>query len=312
MARLPRIKVKQTCAWYHLYARVAGPLGSFPLQHPAAHRKLIEIIRFYLSGYCCQLAAFCVMGNHYHLVVHFEAFRPLSRSTLAAKAHHFYSQTQQPATWKKAQWERFNHRLFDVSELMRNIQMAYARWYNRRFDRRGTFRESRFKSTLLTDMEAVQECLLCVDLNAIRAGLVERPEEWTGSSAYFRDLEKDLWLVSMSQIFPEVPRTQAYQKYRAKLIYRGALPNKPGAKAIAEQVIREEEQGGFHTRGLYRKRLRYFTDGLVVGSEECVRGWINQLKRRGRYLRRRHPIPQMNGLLVSLREQRALATSSAV
>ena len=224
MARLPRIKVEKTSAWYHLYSRVAGPIGSFPFDHPSAHYKLLEIIRFYTLGYFCQVAAFCVMGNHYHLVVRLEPFRGLSDKELKEKARYFYPRPEQINSWTETQWTRFNQRLFDVSELMRNVQMAYAKWHNRRFNRRGSFWESRFKSTLLTGVDAVQECLLYVDLNPVRAGLVERPEEWARSSAHLRYLKKDGWLLELTEAFPEVGRDQAFSEYRGRLIHRGALP----------------------------------------------------------------------------------------
>jgi len=73
---------------------------------------------------------------------------------------------------------------------------------------------------------------------------------------------------------------------------------------IPEQVFREEEGRAFCRQGLYLKRLRYFTDGLAVGSEVGVREWITRLRRQGRYLRRRHPI--LHGGLACLREQRSL------
>ena len=246
------------------------------------------------------------MGNHYHLVVRFEAFRRLSQEELEERARYFYPKPEQTARWTRRHWKRFNRRLFDVSELMRNIQMVYAKWHNRRFRRRGSFWEGRFRSTLLIDLDAIQECLLYVELNPVRAGLVQRPERWTRSSAYLRDLKKDHWLPSLEKIFPEVPHDQVDQHYRARrLLYRGALPREPGGKVIPEQVLGEEETRGSCRRGLYLKRLRYFTDGLVVGSEEGVREWITRLRRQGRYLRRRHPV--FHGGLTCLREQRALA-----
>ena len=259
----------------------------------------MQIIRYYVLGYRCQLFGFCVMGNHYHLVVRFEAFRRLSQEELQEKVRYFYPKEDQTAHWIQRHWERFNRRLFDVSELMRNIQMAYAKWHNRRFHRRGSFWEGRFKSTLLTDLEAIQECLLYVELNPVRASLVQGPEQWTRSSAYLRDLKKDSWLLPLKELFPEVLGRQVYPHYRAQLLYRGVLPSKAGGKAIPQQALHEEER-----QGLYRKQLRYFTDGLVVGSEECIRDWIHQLRQKGQYLRRRHPI--MHGRLASLREQRSL------
>ena len=303
MARLPRLKMKAS-AWYHCYARANGPMGAFPLESPASYRKLMRIIRYYILGYRCQLASFCLMGNHYHLVVHFEAFRRLGQEELEERARYFYPQPKQTAHWTQHHWERFNRRLFDVSELMRNIQMTYAKWHNRRFHRRGSFWEGRFKSTLLTDLEALQECVLYVELNPVRAALVQRPEQWRRSSAYLRDLKKDSWLLPLKELFPEVLARQVHSHYRAQLLYRGALPSEPGGKAIPERVLDQEESQGFCRQGLYRKQLRYFTDGLVVGSEECIRDWIHQLRRQGKYLRRRHPI--FHGGLTSLREQRSL------
>lgn len=303
------MKVDNSTAWYHLYARVAGRVKAFPLDHPAAHRKLLQIIRFYIGGYGCQLAGFCVMGNHYHLVVRMERFRSLSRQELQQRAAYFYPRADQTARWSEDQWKRFNDRLFDVSELMRNIQMAYAKWHNRRFDRRGSFWEQRFKSTLLTDLEAVQECVLYVDLNPVRAALVGRPEEWTRSSAYLRDVEKDAWLMTLDEIFPQVAPKRAFQAYRMRLYYRGALSTEPETGMIPEGVLLEEEERQFKRHGIYRKRLRYFTDGLVLGSEEQIREWISLLRRRGRYLRRRHPILHQAGHLSALREQRVPATS---
>ena len=70
-----------------------------------------------------------------------------------------------------------------------------------------------------------------------------------------------------------MPHGQVDQHYRARLLYRGALPKESGGEVIPEQVLREEEPRGFCRRGLYLKQLRYFTDGLVVGSEEGVREW---------------------------------------
>ena len=40
----------------------------------------------------------------------------------------------------------------------------------------GFFGADRFKSTLLEDDRALLDCMLYVELNAVRAGLVERPD----------------------------------------------------------------------------------------------------------------------------------------
>ena len=86
------------------------------------------------------------------------------------------------ALWPAKKWKRLEAWLFDVSEYMRNVQAAFARWYNRRAGRKGRFWAERFKATLLAGPEAVLECLRYVELNPLRAGLVAKPEEWEASS----------------------------------------------------------------------------------------------------------------------------------
>jgi hypothetical protein len=91
------------------------------------------------------------------------------------------------------------------------------------------------------------------------------------------------------------------------LYYRGNVPTKEGQKAIPEHIIKAEEAQGFKSKGIYRKRLRYFVDGVVIGSEGFVRREIERLREQGQYLRRKNPIPQLDGINQSLREQRGMA-----
>lgn len=74
-----------------------------------------------------------MMGNHYHLVLRFDAEAPVSREELARRARAMYPEQRFNlfvAGWKDEEWERYSKRLFDLSEYMRNIQAAFARWYN--------------------------------------------------------------------------------------------------------------------------------------------------------------------------------------
>ncbi len=50
-------------------------------------------------------------------------------------------------------------------------------------------------------------------------------------------------------------------------------------------------------------------DGLFIGSEEFIRKHLDVLREDGYYAKRKHPIPQLEGLYLSLREQRSTAVS---
>jgi REP element-mobilizing transposase RayT len=275
-----------------------------------ARRRLIETIKHFSNIYFCQVAAFSVMGNHYHLVLKFEAEREVGHDELRARARIMYpgrTAEEMMNGWSGEEWDRYRRRLFDVSEYMRNVQAAFARWFNRSFDRRGRFWADRFKSTVLGDARAVLDCLLYVELNPVRGGLVERPEEWQGSSVYLREIGKDAWLVPLTELTGQPDRRRAMVEFRELLYYRGAVPTKEGQAAISQEVLEREISRGFETRGAYLRRLGYFVDGLAVGTEEFIRGQLAVMRQEGRYLRRKNPIPQLGGIHLSLREQRSTA-----
>jgi putative transposase len=306
MPRLGRLKYTDTDAWYHLYSRIAAFKGEYPLSDALPTRVLIQTIEHYSAIYFCEVAAFCVMGNHYHLVARFQQPREVSREELREKTRSMYpSRVSQRAIdgWTDEDWERYRRRLFDVSEFMRNVQASFARWYNRSYERRGRFWAERFKSTYLQSHRAVVDCMLYVELNPVRAGLVERPEEWRGSSLTLRELGKDQWLMPLTRLLEPRTPAGALAEYRERLYYRGSVPTKAGQSSIPQKVLDQEIARGFTTGGLYRKRLAYFVDGLAIGTEGFIRGEVARFREEGRYLRRTNPISQLGGIHFSLRDE---------
>jgi REP element-mobilizing transposase RayT len=309
MARLPRLKVQEGVGWYHLYSRVAGWLDWFPFDDdPLARQQLLRILRRYLSVYCCRAAGYSLMGNHYHLIVRFAPFRHLTHQQLYRRAQRIYSDPDCVLRTPR-QWQRFHRRLFDVSEFMRNVQQAYTKWYNRHYNRRGSFWADRFESSILADENSLLNALLYVELNPVRAGLVERPEQWHSSSARLRFLREDSWLVPLEELLLEAtPQEKLYRDYRALLYYRGAIRSQEPQAVIPPEILQAEEARGFRRPGAYRQRLAFFRKALVLGTQLQVEQWIRDLRRKGYYLRRRYAIPQWvdQAPLHTLREQRSL------
>jgi REP element-mobilizing transposase RayT len=309
MARLARLKISDTEAWYHLYSRISGAKDDYSLSNPLVERKLIDMVSHFSSAYFCEVASFCVLGNHYHMVIRFDAPREVDFAELEARAEILYpsGSSQRAITyWDDTKWEHFKDRLFNVSEFMRSFQSAFARWYNHSFDRRGRFWADRFKSVYLEKLSDVLDCMLYVDLNPVRAGLVERPEDWTGSSLYYREIGKAKWLLPLREILSSCSSAKAALKeYRERLYYRGNIPTKEGQCSISDQVLEQEQTRGFEVRGVYLKRLGYFVDGIAIGSESFLRDQLQNLRDLGVYTRRSNPISHLDGIHLSLREQRS-------
>ncbi len=293
----------------------AGGAGEYPLANPLARSKLTALMEWYTKAYCCETTSFSVMGNHYHMVVKFEKFRSLGKKELRRRALMMYPDSQiHLLLWTKEDWDKFEKRLFDVSELMRNLNGGFARWYNKQFRRKGRFWGDRFKSTWLTNDKWVQDCMLYVDLNPVRAWLVQRPEDWEGSSIYFRQAGKDKWLTPLKEVFDGAEsKNEDLANYRARLYYRGSKPTKKNLKnneaLIPPEILEQEIAAGFKNPGVFQDRFRYFTDGLILGDEDFIQREIDNRLNSGDYKRRKNPIPLNIPGAFSLREQRSHAIS---
>lgn len=302
MARMPRgIELDQEGV-YHLRAQAAGPKGYYPLQEEENARELTRIIRHYVGLYFCQAAGFEIMGSHYHLPVRFEPYRELAPQELLELAQRFYSGAYRPYQgWGEKEWRVFNRRLFHVCELMRNIGQAFTRWYNRRHGRKGSFWAGRFRSSDCHDLEAT---VYYVELNAVRAGLVSRPEQWPYSSVWMRRHGDDAWLMPLDQLLRSRDRAQAERLYWVRLYWTGTRPSQETDALIRVELARQMEQEKF-PRGCFLDRYEPFSRGQEIGNFETIQARLRQCREAGIYRRRTQPIPLGVGNLYALRAPRS-------
>jgi putative transposase len=265
MARMRRLKVVDGEGWYHVYSRAACEKGVYPLEKELCRKKFVQFLKYYSRAYFCDVAAFCIMGNHYHIVLKFDIPRKLSKEELWERALMLYPNSKRYLNlWHEKKWNRLEERLFNLSDFMRNLQAAFAMWYNKTYKRHGTFWADRFKSVLLGDEQSVLDCMLYVELNPVRAGLCEMPEEYSASSFHLRSIRKDGWLMKLNCIVDT-----SVEEYKMALYYRGNIVQaevdltpdvtvhmKDIRPLITDEVIEREAEQGIQTRGIYRKRLR--------------------------------------------------------
>jgi hypothetical protein len=70
----------------------------------------------------------------------------------------------------------------DIAAGMRQLNGLFARRFNKRHDRSGALFESRYRCELVESDGHLLEIYRYLALNPVRAGMVERPEEWRWSS----------------------------------------------------------------------------------------------------------------------------------
>jgi len=158
------------------------------------HRKdwIVDRIKEISSAFAVDVCAYAVMSNHYHVVLRVDAdaanawtgqevIERWGRVFSVPAVAGIYADGGAVGPMQReavsGYVEQFRARLCDISWFMRCINEHIARKANREDRCKGRFWEGRFRSQALLDESAVIACMAYVDLNPIRAGMAETPEE---------------------------------------------------------------------------------------------------------------------------------------
>lgn len=298
--RLPRFKTMFQKTGYHIRCRVSGPRHWKPFEDVQVCQMIYHLMRQYASVYRCRIVSWEIMPTHFHIVLEFEAYEKLSRRELDRIALLLIRRpSDRPQS--RVGYRRLNRRIFDPSEFMRNLNQAIAEWFNRTFDRRGPLFMGRFASTILADPQALLDCTLYVELNAVRAGLVERPEEWRWGSAWERAHDANPDLMPLTELLGHPDPERCRDEYRYLLYWRGGTA-KEGKATIPEHIVQKEIARGFKG-GDYLDPMPCFSKGGVLGSFRRVQKWVDSMRALGFYKRRNHPVPQAGGTFFTVTKQ---------
>jgi putative transposase len=115
------------------------------VQDAADARMLISLLRRAVCRFRLGLHVYCVMGTHYHALV--------------------------------------DGRVKDLSRAVQWLQSVYAREHNARHGRAGALFRERFSSWVIRDEEHYRAAFEYILDNPVRAGLVQRAEDWPWSGA---------------------------------------------------------------------------------------------------------------------------------
>jgi REP element-mobilizing transposase RayT len=191
---------------------------------------------------------------------------------------------------------RFTYRMHSLSEFMKTLLQRFTRWFNRTHKRSGTLWEERYKSVIVESGVAARTIAAYIDLNPVRAGMVADPVEyrWSsygeavggGAKGNGKKAREGLVRACLSQ---EGVGFEADRWKDVSRVYRRtmglALGRKRGrAEGEKGGVVRpqmntaealEAKENGtllpdLGMAKMLRGRVRYFTDGAVIGSKEFV------------------------------------------
>ena len=211
---------------------------------------------------------------------------------------------ENPALTTEEEIERFKRpyldRLYDLSAFVGEIKQRFSQWYNLRSKRNGPLWEDRFKSVLVQGESGVLATVAAyIDLNAVRAGIVKDPREWRwcgyaealkGQGIARNGVYEVLGERGASRRDGEAWK-KVHRRYRQLLMEEGRQlrqlrdeEDRVVRKGLTPEEFEAEEARDFElpalAPALLRHKIRYFVDGLALGSAAFVEAVFEKNRER--------------------------------
>ena len=135
--------------YYHVISR--GNQKQSVFLQEADFEKYLCLLKRYKRKYQFSLYAWCLMQNHVHLIL--EVRKPK-----------------------------------DLAKIIQGLNLAYARWFNKRYNKVGHLWQGRFKSMIIEKDKYALDCINYIEANPLRANIKLTPLDYPWSSLKARVL----------------------------------------------------------------------------------------------------------------------------
>ena len=300
--RTRRLKVSGASAVYHCMSHTVSGTPYFDDLAREVLRKMIWQVAVF-SG--VEVLTYCIMSNHFHVLLRVPEGAEVTDAELLRRYRVLYPKPTKYQTASITVMEqelaaggeaaevirrKLLARMGDVSEYMKALKQRFSVWYNRSHRRYGTLWTERFKSVLVEGKgNALQTMAAYIDLNPVRAGLVQDPKDYRfcgyaeavarspGSGPLAAKGLRVVWRAYADGSERRgVTVAEALQMHRSLIFGKRAadagLSEPERRKAL--QVLQQED-ALLPKSTVLRCRVRYFTDGAILGSQAYVRSFID-------------------------------------
>jgi putative transposase len=156
------LRIEYPGAYYHVTSRGNEKKDVFRSQKD--REKFLSYLESATERYGAAVHAYCLMSNHYHLLV------------------------ETPEG--------------NLSQIMRHINGAYTNYFNTKRQRTGHLFQGRYKAILVEKDAYALELSRYIHLNPVKAGMVEMPGEyrWSSYRSYIGQAARPEWLKITEQL----------------------------------------------------------------------------------------------------------------
>lgn len=266
-----------------------------------------------------EIVTYCIMSNHTHILLGVPDKKSLpilsedewlerlpaiyDANKMADIRQQLNRAREQAATPEQAEQQvakilgKLEARRGDVSNFMKELNQRISIYINKRNNRKGTLWQEPFDSVLVEGNEGVLLAMaVYIDLNPVRAGMVDKPEDYrfcgyAEALAGNRIAKKGLGSILTEAIIDDSFKSdwrRTHNRYRLFLYTEGkAIQPDPetgnrGRKGFSEEKVEAvvNEDGAMPIAEALLHRVRYFTEGAVIGTATFVEEVFQQNRSR--------------------------------
>ena len=169
-----------------VHVRQRGVNGVACFRAEADYLFYLSWLRRLSAQHGCAVHAYCLMTNHVHLLL----------TPRAANS---------------------------CSELMRDLGRRYVPYFNWRHERTGTLWEGRFRASIAESAHYVLACYRYIELNPVRASMVNHPAEYRWSSYSVNSGTRSDTLVSAHPEFVALATDEDRRRASYRELFAGAM-----------------------------------------------------------------------------------------
>jgi putative transposase len=291
-----------------------------------ADRERLRELIWKVAQFCgVEVLTYVILSNHFHVLVRvpertgvgpeevlrrYEVLYP-SPSRYRPERLEVLKQQVREGTADGLIWiNKQRSQMGDLSHYMKLLKQRYTVLFNFCHKRHGTLWSERFKSKLVEEGMAARTVAAYIDLNPVRAGLVEDPKDYR-FCGYAEAVAGDpLAQAGLGLVVQQKEWEEASAEYR-QLLFGAACKPRDKGKVLDLSTLHQVIQAGgkLPLQVLLNCRLRYLTDGAVLGSPEFVQKYLDIEARKYGRVRGLEPktLPPITdwGTLTVLRRPRA-------
>ena len=296
-----------SCVYHCVTRTVNGEKLLGPREQSVLRKMLHQVVAF--SG--VELMTYAIMDNHLHVLVRvsdlaraitdYELIKRFKILYPKPTNHQLFSPDEFAERLKRGDADaakvrrQLLARMGDISEFMRTLKQRFSIWFNKSHNRFGPLWSDRFKSAIIeNDPSVVITVAAYIDLNPVRAGIVEDPKDYPFCGYNEALAGHESLQLGLLAILQTDQLEHALADYRMILFGKGTQPKQDGnGHTLNSEQSRAVNQslGEISTEELLRHRLRFISNGTVIGSSEFVTAFIGKWSKRIGDVLQRMPKP---------------------